>query len=179
MISYIANVYLMLQAGLKKDDFKSMFARQPAQSILALHHRQADAAGAGDGVLDLPVVKNAINTDELTALAVSAPLLQLPVAVKRDMPAKLRTSIQSHPGGPQKAARRAGRVLKSAALTGMGKAEDKDYDPHRRMVRAVLGPGDVASAEQGATTDMDQAKARVCKGMRRRDEPAGRRVSRR
>jgi phosphonate transport system substrate-binding protein len=142
MISYITNRYLMQQAGLKKDDFKSVFAVNPPNSILALHHRQADAAGAGDGVLELPVVKNAINTDELTALAVSAPLLQLPVAVKRGMPTNLRTSIQSAllnlkntPTGTN--------VLKSAVMTGMGKAEDKDYEPHRKIVRAVMGAAEV------------------------------------
>lgn len=143
MISYIANVYLMLQAGLKKDDIKTIFALNPPNSILALHYRQADAAGAGDGILDLPVVKNAINTDDLTALAVSPPLLQLPVAVKRDMPAKLRTSIQSILVN-LKSSEAGQRVLHEAALTGMGKAEDKDYDPHRKIVRAVMGPGDVA-----------------------------------
>jgi phosphonate transport system substrate-binding protein len=136
MISYIANRYLMLQAGLKKGSFKALFAVNPPNSILALYSRQADAAGAGDGVLDLPLVKKAVNTDELTALAVSAPLLQLPVAVKRTMPPKLRASIQSilvdlknNEAGNQ--------VLKSALMTGMGKAEDKDYDPHRKIVRAV------------------------------------------
>lgn len=141
MISYITNRYLMMQAGLKKDDFKSVFAINPPNSILALHHRQADAAGAGDGVLDLPMVKKAVNTDELTAIAVSQPLLQLPIAVKRTMSAKLRAAIQAvldnlknNETGKQ--------VLKSAAITGMGKAEDKDYDPHRKIVRAVMGTAD-------------------------------------
>jgi phosphonate transport system substrate-binding protein len=144
MISYIANMYLMLQAGLKKDDFKSVFAVNPPNSIVALHHRQADAAGAGDGVLDLPVVKNAVNTDELTALAVSPPLLQLPMAVKRDMPAKQRDAIQAVLLNLKSG--EAGRqVLKSALLTGMGKAEDKDYDPHRKLVRAVSGPAESAA----------------------------------
>jgi hypothetical protein len=36
------------------------------------------------------------------------------------------------------------QVLKSAVMTGMGKAEDKDYDPHRKIVRAVVGPADSA-----------------------------------
>lgn len=141
MVAYITNRYLMLQAGLKKDDFKSLFAVNPPNAILALHRRQADAAGAGDVVLDLPLVKNAVNTDELTKLAVSAPLLHLPVAVKRKMPAKLRLDIQSillnlnnNEAGKQ--------VLKSAVLTGIGKAEDKDYEPHRKIVRAALGPLD-------------------------------------
>jgi phosphonate transport system substrate-binding protein len=143
MISHITNRYLLMQAGLKKGTFKALFSVNPPNAILALHNLQADAAGAGDGVLDLSVIKTAINTDELTALAVSAPLLQLPVAVKRSMPSKLRASIQSilvnlknSEGGNQ--------VLKAAVMTGMGKAEDKDYDPHRKIVRAVIGSGDLA-----------------------------------
>lgn len=143
MISYITNRYLMQQAGLKKDDFKSVFAVNPPNSIIALHRRQADAAGAGDGVLDLPVIKKAINTDELTALAVSSPLLQLPVAVKRSMPVKLRTAVQSALAelGSSETGK---QILKSAILTGIGKADDKDYDPHRKIVRAVLGSAEPA-----------------------------------
>lgn len=143
MISYITNRYLMLQAGLKKDDFKSLFAVNPPNSILALHRRQADAAGAGDGVLDLPLVRKSINADELVALATSAPLLQLPVAVKRTMPAKLRVSIQSILVD-LKSSEAGKQVLNSAVLTGMGKADDKDYDPHRKIVRAVTGPAEPA-----------------------------------
>ena len=141
MISYITNRYLMLQAGLKKDDFKSLFAVNPPNSVLAMHRRQADAAGAGDGVLDLPLVKKSINTDELIALASSEPLLQLPVAVKRSLPAKLSLSIQSILVN-LKSSEAGKQVLKSAVMTGMGKAEDKDYDPHRKIVRAVMGPLD-------------------------------------
>jgi phosphonate transport system substrate-binding protein len=141
MISYIANRYLLLQAGLGKDDFKSLFAVNPPNAMLALNRRQADAAGAGDGVLDLPAVKNAVNPGELYALAVSAPLLQLPVAVKRDMPPRLRASIQSILVDLKNS--ESGRqVLASAVLTGMGKAEDRDYDPHRKIVRAVMGTAD-------------------------------------
>jgi phosphonate transport system substrate-binding protein len=136
MVSYIANRYLMLQAGLRKDSFQSLFAVNPPNSILALYSRQADAAGAGDGVLDLPQVKKAINTDELIAIATSPPLLQLPIAVKRTMPSKLRLSIQSIVVN-LKNSEAGNQVLQSAFLTGMGKAEDKDYDPHRKIVRAV------------------------------------------
>ena len=32
------------------------------------------------------------------------------------------------------------KVLKTARTTGLFKASDKDYDPHRRMVNAVFGP---------------------------------------
>ena len=146
MLSYITNRYLLLQAGLKKDDFKSLFAINPPNAIVALVRRQADAAGGSDTILDLPDVRNAINTDELTALAVSAPLLQLPVAVKRDMPATLRASIQSILVDLKSS--EAGRqVLKSAVMTGMGKAEDRDYDPHRKIAAAVFGPEGTANRQ--------------------------------
>jgi phosphonate transport system substrate-binding protein len=129
---------MMLQAGLKKEDFRSRFAVNPLNSVIAMYHKQADAAGSGDGVVEQPAVKNAINTDELTVLAVSEQLLHLPWAVKRTMPARLRESIRSVLVDLENS--EAGRkVLKSAVLTGMGKAEDKDYDPHRKMVKAVMG----------------------------------------
>jgi phosphonate transport system substrate-binding protein len=137
MISYITNRYLMLQAGLTPGDFKPLFAVNPINSVIGLHRKQADVAGAGDGVLDLPIVRKAINTDELVSLAVSQPLLQLPVAVKRTMPAKLRTAVQTALVN-LRTSDTGKHVLSAAALTGMGKAEDKDYDPHRKIVRAVL-----------------------------------------
>ena len=89
--------------------------------------------------IDLPIVQNAINTQELRVLATTEPLLFLPWAVKRAMPAKLRESIQSilteldeTPVGRN--------VLKAAKTTGIEKAEDKDYAAHRRMTDAVFGP---------------------------------------
>jgi phosphonate transport system substrate-binding protein len=137
MIAYIANRYLMLQAGLRKDDFKSLFAVNPPNSVVVLAQRQADAAGAGDGVLDIPVVKKAIDPSELATLAVSAPLLQLPIAVKRGMSPALRTGIEKAlldmpktEGGRQ--------ALQAAVLTGIGRARDKDYEPHRKIVQEVM-----------------------------------------
>ena len=66
------------------------------------------------------------------------PLLFLPWAVKRTMPAKLRESIQSIL--VELDSSDAGKkVLKAAQTTGMGKAGDKDYDPHRKMTNAVFG----------------------------------------
>jgi phosphonate transport system substrate-binding protein len=138
MIGYIAPVYMLLQAGLKKDDFKSQFAINPLNSVIGVYRKQADAAGSGDMVMGQAAVANAVNFDELTRLAVSEQLLHLPWVVKRAMPAKLRVSIQSVLVDLENS--EAGRkVLKSAVLTGIGKAEDKDYEPHRRMVRAVFG----------------------------------------
>jgi phosphonate transport system substrate-binding protein len=139
MISYIVPVYMMLQAGLKKDEFTSQFAVTPINSVIGVYRKQADAAGSADNAFGQPVIRNAINTDDLTALAVSEQLLHLPWSVKRTMPAQLRETIRSSLVDLENS--EAGKnVLKTALLTGIGKAEDKDYDPHRKMVRAVMGP---------------------------------------
>jgi phosphonate transport system substrate-binding protein len=138
MISYIAPVYMIIQAGLKKEEFTSQFAINPLNSVIGVYRKQADAAGSGDIVIGQPAVKSAINPDELTALAVSEQLLHLPWAVKRTMSAHLREAIQSSLVDLENS--ETGRsVLKATLLSGIGRAEDKDYDPHRRMVRLVMG----------------------------------------
>jgi phosphonate transport system substrate-binding protein len=138
MISYIAPVYMIMQAGLRKDEFTSQFAINPLNSVIGVYRKQADAAGSGDIVIGQPAVKSAINPDELTALAVSEQLLHLPWAVKRTMSAPLREAIQSSMVDLENT--ETGRaVLKATLLTGIGRAGDKDYDPHRRMVRLVMG----------------------------------------
>jgi phosphonate transport system substrate-binding protein len=143
MLSYIAPRFLLMQAGLKEGDFKSEFAVNPPNALLALYHRQADAAGGGDILIDLPVVKGAIQAQELTVLAVTEPLLFLPWAVKRSMPAKLRDSIQAImiALGQSEAGR---EILTAAEATGIGRADDKDYNPHRKMTTAVFGASRIA-----------------------------------
>jgi phosphonate transport system substrate-binding protein len=137
MIGYIAPMYMLLQAGLTKRDFQSQFAVTPMNSVIGVYHRQAEAAGSGDAVIDQPAIKNAINPDELTALAVSEQVLHLPWAVRRTMPAHLRDAIQAALVDLENS--ESGReVLKAALLSGIGKAQDRDYDPARKMVRAVL-----------------------------------------
>lgn len=143
MLSYIAPRYLLSQAGLKETDFKTEIAVNPQNALVALYYKQADAAGGGNVVLDQPTIKKAVDTQEIRVLASTEPLLFLPWAVKRSMPAKLAQSIQSllldlnnSDAGKQ--------VLKSAIMTGMGRAEDKDYDAHRKMAAAVFGPEAVA-----------------------------------
>jgi phosphonate transport system substrate-binding protein len=58
MLSYIAPRFLLMQAGLKEEDFKTEFSVNPPNAILALYHKQADAAGGGDIIIDLPIVKS-------------------------------------------------------------------------------------------------------------------------
>ena len=138
MLSHIAPRYLMQKAGIKENDYRSEFAVNPPNALLALYHRQADAAGGGDILIDLPVVKNAINTGELTVLAKTEPLLFLPWAVKRTMPHKLRETVQSVLTDLDES-ELGKNVLVAAKTSGIRKASDKDYDVHRRMINAVFG----------------------------------------
>lgn len=137
MLSYIAPMFLLMQAGLNEADFRSEFAVNPPNTLLALYHRQADAAGGGDILIDLPPVKNAIDAGELKVLAATEPLLFLPWAVKRTLPAKTREAIRSILVELDRDA--AGRgVLKAARTTRLRKAQDRDYNPHRKMIDAVF-----------------------------------------
>ncbi|MDB5812287.1 MAG: hypothetical protein JWN94_4409 [Betaproteobacteria bacterium] len=138
MISYIATTYMLQHAGLQKTDYKSVFAINPPNALVALIRQQADAAGGGNSIPDMPEVMSAINGVAFSSLAVSPPLLQLPIAVKRDMPTELRNSIQTLLLD-LKNSDQGWQILKTAGLTGVGKAEDKDYDPHRKMVSEVFG----------------------------------------
>ncbi|MFN2645294.1 MAG: phosphate/phosphite/phosphonate ABC transporter substrate-binding protein [Burkholderiales bacterium] len=143
MMSYIAPRYLLMQAGLREGEFKTEFAVNPPNALLAVDHGQADAAVGGDILIDLPAVKNSIDAGQLKVLAATEPLLFLPWAVKRSMPPKLADEIQSllvNLGQTE-----AGReVLKAAKVTGMARATDKDYDAHRRMTKAVFGNEGIA-----------------------------------
>jgi phosphonate transport system substrate-binding protein len=127
-----------MQAGLKEGDFKTELAVNPPNALIALFHKQADAAGGGDILVDLPVVSKTIDAKQLKILAMTEPLLFLPWAVKRSMPAKLRQSIQTCLVGLGESVE--GReILSAAGTTMLGKAGDRDYEPHRRMINAVLG----------------------------------------
>jgi phosphonate transport system substrate-binding protein len=140
MLSYIAPRFLLMQAGLNENDFRSEFSVNPPNAVVALALRQADAAGGGDILIDLAAVRKSINTDEIRILASTEPLLFLPWAVKRTMPMKLRESIQSVI--IDLVNNETGRaVLKAALTTGIRRAQEKDYDPHRRMIEAVFGRG--------------------------------------
>ena len=137
MMSYIAPLYLLKRAGLREQDFKTEFAVNPPNALLALYHGQAQAAGGGEILVELPAVKNAIDTKQIRILAATEPLLFLPWAVKRTMTPKLAAQIQGLLVGMGDTAE-GERVLAAAKVTGMGPATDKDYEVHRRMTRAVF-----------------------------------------
>lgn len=138
MQAYILTTHLLRRAGLKAGDYVELFAVNPPNAVIATYQRHADAAGAGDRVLDMPVVAERINTKEMKLLAVSEAVAQLPWAVKADLDPALRQRIgaallalgDSEPGRA---------VLAAARLTGFAATRDADYDPLRRIVFEVSG----------------------------------------
>jgi phosphonate transport system substrate-binding protein len=138
MMSYIAPTYLLLQAGLKKGDYEEIFAKNPPNALFSTFYKQADAAGVGEVVIQMEGVKKKINTDELQLLAKSEGLAHLPWVVKGEMAAELRGQIQAAMLSLNDS--EAGKaLLKNAGLTAIVKAEDSEYQPHREMIKAVLG----------------------------------------
>lgn len=138
MMSYILPRYLLLEAGLDRDDYDARFANSPPNALMALYFSQAEASGAGDILIKLPVVQQNIDTTELTYLAKTVPLLHLPWAVKQGMDEALSQQIQQTLIRLEDTD--AGRaILKRAKMTGFGAAKDEDYDPHRRIIAKVVG----------------------------------------
>ena len=137
MQAYITATYLLREAGLNKGDYFEQFALNPPKACIAAYYHQAAAAGAGDYVLELPVVKKEMDVDEMRYLAVSEKLAHLPWAVSEKVPPALREQIQAYminlnhsEGGKA--------ILKSAGLTNLVSAKDSDFDPHRRIIKVVL-----------------------------------------
>jgi phosphonate transport system substrate-binding protein len=138
MQAYILTTYLLRRAGLKPGDYDEQFAINPPNAVIATFQRLADAAGAGDHVLDMPLVAKRIDVQAMRVLAVSEPVAHLPWAVKAELPAALQRRIQAALLALNDDD--AGRaVLAAARLTGLSAARDADYDPHRRIVREVSG----------------------------------------
>jgi len=136
MMSYILPSYLLKKAGLKKDDYTEAFAKNPPNAVMSAYYQQYDAAGAGDVVLKLGMVRKQINTDEMSYLLKGEQMAHLPWAVKKNMSPELENKIQqslldlnySDEGK---------NILKSAKLTGIRLATDDEYDPHREVVNFI------------------------------------------
>ncbi len=137
MMSYIVPRYMLQQAGLAESDFDSRFATSPPNAVLGVFFHQADAGGAGDVVIDLPVVKKSVRVEELTLLARSEPIIHLPWVVKRDMSAEFAQQIQQLLA-ELKDSEEGLAILKTAQLTGLVSSDDNDYDRCREIVREVV-----------------------------------------
>jgi phosphonate transport system substrate-binding protein len=138
MQSYIIATYLLQQAGLPDSAYETAFAESPTNAIYATYLQQAAAAGSADSNLHLPMVKNRIDTSQLKVLARGEKLAHLPWAVKRELPEALKQritqlliSLNTTPEGRE--------ILHSADLTAIRETSDEDYDPHRKIIKQILG----------------------------------------
>lgn len=138
MQSYVVATWLLRREGLQDGDYVQEFAGSPANAILTAYYGKSDAAGAGDVNLNKDVIRKRIETAELKILAQGPRLAHLPWAVSAALPVSLRRQIQSllttmHTTETGR------QVLTAAELTALRPAQDRDYDPHRHIIRQVLG----------------------------------------
>lgn len=138
MQSYISPVWLLKQQGLEKGDYVEKFALNPPNAVISTYHRLADAAGSGDTVIRLKVVKESIDVTQMKYLARTHQLAHLPWAVSPALPGTLKLEIQgilqklrSEPEGH--------KILDQAYLSSLSAASDHDYDTHRKIIKDVYG----------------------------------------
>lgn len=138
MGSYIAPVAVLKQHGLEPGrDYEVAFSKNPPAALVNVHRSIFDAAGAGDVVIGLKVVRDKIDTSSMKTLARSDAFTHLPWAVKDDMPQGMAMRIQELMSGLEQTEE--GReVLKAAGVTAFRRAVDGDFDKVRSMVKFAL-----------------------------------------
>ncbi|RDH86029.1 MAG: hypothetical protein DIZ80_00735 [endosymbiont of Galathealinum brachiosum] len=138
MQSYIAAKWLLKQGGLNSKDYQEKFSINPPNAIMSTFRKQADAAGSGDVVIRLDVVKSSIDVSQMKYLARTRQLTHLPWAVKHDMEYDLKLKIQlalsslnTEPAGQ--------KILDQAKLSSLIPATDSEYNGHREIIQEVYG----------------------------------------
>lgn len=138
MVSHIMAADLLLQGGLTPADYVAGYTINPSRALLAVYYHQGEAAGSlADPAPHLPMPGSA-DVGELRTLAVSEPVAEHPWAVAASVSIaerkQIRQALLALPETP------AGReALANARLTGLATADDRDYDPHRKIIARVLG----------------------------------------
>jgi phosphonate transport system substrate-binding protein len=136
MISYVVPTYMLMEAGLSSGDYTEKFVNNPPSALMSAIIGRTDAAGTGDIVIKLPMIKKSVDPKKMRVLALSEPLVHLPWAVGARVDGELRGRIQSLLTGLVQSDE--GRnILKSAHLTGINPAEDSDYARHREILKRV------------------------------------------
>ncbi len=126
MVSYLLARSLLRQAGLQNGDYTPVFTHNPPNALLAVYNGAVAAAGVGSPVFDQREIIKRVDRERVRILAESAPIPQLPFAVRGDLDAGLVNRIRaaliaiSHqPGGRQ--------VLARIGATRLVGADDAEY----------------------------------------------------
>jgi phosphonate transport system substrate-binding protein len=138
MQSYIVAKYLLQKNGLADNEYKTSFAKNPPNAIISTYLKQSDAAGSGDKVLRLKVVKKEIDVSKMKILVQGEQLAHLPWAVKSELPKVLKNKIQKLMSQLDRS-RNGQVILKKMRLDGLQVSSDEEYDPHRKIIKQVLG----------------------------------------
>lgn len=138
MVASIMTRDMLQQAGITDDSYIGMSTLHPVRSIISVYYRQADAAGVGEPVIQIPQIRKKIDTSKLSILARTEPLAHLPWALSGNIDANTRERIVSSLLMLNDS-RQGKKLLKGAGLTGIRAASDKDYDAHRKIIKRVLG----------------------------------------
>lgn len=139
MGSYIAPLAVLKKSGLEPGtDFTVQFAKNPPSAVIAVYNGAAAAAGSGDVILNIGVVKQAVDVDKMKILATSERFSQLPWAVHerlgQDTKDKIRNVMTSlHESGT------GSEIVKKAKVDRFVPVDDSDYDPVREIVEFALG----------------------------------------
>ena len=137
MGSYIAPTSALMKAGLVAGkDYTVKFSKNPPSAVIGVYNKAADAAGAGNVILKVKGVTKKVDVSQMKFLAESEKFIQLPWAVKSDMPKdkvdkiqNIMTSLKKTDPG----------VLKAAKVTNFVKASDSDFAKVREIVKSVTG----------------------------------------
>jgi phosphonate transport system substrate-binding protein len=138
MVSYIMAVDLLRRNGLDDGDYMMRFAINPINAVLSLYYRQGMAAGAADQLQQHPVLKRAIDLQQIQPLLKSQPVAHLPWAVSPHLAEADAQRIQ-HLLVKLKTSQEGRRILTKAGLSGLVPATDQDYAPHHEIIDRVLG----------------------------------------
>lgn len=138
MVAYIGVKQLLIEAGLKDGDYSEEYSNNPPNAVLALYVGQADAAGTGDGVLNIPTVAQKVQVNKLRLLKIGIPLPHLPWAVKPSVDAETRVKLIEALSVLDKSVD-GKAILQEAGVSRFIPARDADYDACRDLVRSVTG----------------------------------------
>jgi phosphonate transport system substrate-binding protein len=139
MGSYIAPLSILKKHGLEPGrDFEEAFSKNPPAAMVNVYHSIFDAAGAGDVVIGLKVIRDKIDTKKMKTLARSESFIQLPWAVKKGMAPEMASHIQQLMTGLEQT-EEGRKVLKAAKVTAFRSAADSDFDKVREIVKYTLG----------------------------------------
>lgn len=137
IISYMIPTVMLYEAGLLRGhDYEEVIVKNPPNALLNNYLNIVDASGAGDKVLDLPLVKKMINTSQMKVLALSEEYPHLPWAIKAEIDPVIKDKIRT--AMLQLGDTEEGReVLNTAVLTGFNSISDSDYDSLRKVVKKL------------------------------------------